>query len=178
MCKSQLERDKLIRFRETDIRQPIVIASTYYKNPVCVEVGVNEGVHAEVMYALLRPNIMYLVDPWYGGQKSIVDDKFKDKSNVMLIQDYSEPASKVFSDNDLDLVYIDANHVYKDVILDLNSWYPKLKIGGMLCGHDANREEVYMALDEFSKKQELELNLSDNARNFWFIKEQPRYARP
>ena len=178
MYEAQLERDKLTRFRETDIRQPIVIASIYYKNPVCVEVGVNEGVHAEVMYALLRPITLYLVDPWYGGQQSIVADKFVERSNVILIQEYSESAAKKFRSESVDLVYIDANHVYKDVILDLNSWYPKLKIGGMLCGHDANREEVYTALDEFSKKQELELNLSDNARNFWFIKEQPRYARP
>ena len=130
------------------------------------------------MYTLLQPKILYLVDPWYGGQKSIVDDKFIERSNVMLIQDYSEHASEAFSANDFDLVYIDASHEYEDVKLDLNCWYPKLKIGGMLCGHDANREGVHTALEEFSKEQELDLNLSDNARNFWFIKEQPRYSRP
>ena len=96
MSKVQLEKDKIVRFRETDIRQPIVIASTYYKNPICVEVGVNEGVHAEVMYALLRPNMLYLIDPWYGGQRSIVEDKFTERSNVMLIQEYSEYAAKKF----------------------------------------------------------------------------------
>ena len=174
----QLEVDKLIRYRETDIRQPIVIASAYYKYPVCVEVGVNEGVHAEVMYALLRPTILYLVDPWYGNQQPIVYEKFKEKFNVHLLQEYSEPASKKFGQECADLIYIDANHIYKDVKLDLNCWYPKLKIGGMLCGHDANREEVYTALEEFSKQEELDLNLSDNSRNFWFIKEQPQYMRP
>lgn len=174
----QLEVDKLVRFRETDIRQPIVIASVYYDKPVCVEVGVNVGVHAEVMYALLRPDVLYLIDPWYGGQRPIVNDKFKYKSNVMLMQEYSESAAKKFEVEFADLIYIDANHVYKDVKLDLNCWYPKLKIGGMLCGHDANREEVYEALEEFSKQEELDLNLSDNSRNFWFIKEIPKYARP
>ena len=178
MCKAQLERDKIIRFRETDIRQPIVIASTYYKDPICVEVGVNEGVHAEVMYALLRPDILYLVDPWYGGQRSIVADKFVERSNVMLVQDYSEGASGAFRDNFFDLVYIDASHEYKDIKLDLNLWYPKLKIGGMLCGHDANREGVCTALEGFSKKIDSIYCRSDNSRNFWFIKEQPRYMRP
>ncbi len=173
-----LEIDKLIRFRETDIRQPIIIASAHYKNPVCVEVGVNEGVHAEVMYALLRPTVLYLVDPWYGNQQPIVDNKFKEKSNVALIPEYSEPASKNFGSESVELVYIDANHEYDSVKLDLNCWYSKVTIGGMLCGHDANREGVYTALDEFSKQEELRLNLSDNARNFWFIKEQSRCMRP
>lgn len=165
MCK------ELIRFRETDIRQPIVMASAHYKNPICVEVGVNEGVHAEVMFALLRPSWLYLVDPWYGGQKYIVDAKFKDKANVILKKEYSQYAAMSFGKESVDLVYIDASHIYKDVKLDLNCWYPKVRSGGMLCGHDANREGVYTALEEFATKQNLVYCVSDNARNFWFIKD-------
>lgn len=36
----------------------------------------------------------------------------------------------------LDLVFVDDGHAYDDVILDINSWLPMLRPGGLLCGHD------------------------------------------
>lgn len=39
-------------------------------------------------------------------------------------------------DNSLDFIYIDANHTYESVCNDLKLWYPKVKKGGFVMGHD------------------------------------------
>jgi len=45
-------------------------------------------------------------------------------------------AAKLYEDNSLEFVFIDAGHEYKDVIEDLEAWYPKVKKGGCMAGHD------------------------------------------
>ena len=45
-------------------------------------------------------------------------------------------ACKLFDDLYLDLVFIDANHSYVSVKEDILHWMPKIKKGGILCGHD------------------------------------------
>lgn len=41
-----------------------------------------------------------------------------------------------FQDGTLDWVFINAFHEYSAVLADIEAWYPKLKPGGLLSGHD------------------------------------------
>jgi hypothetical protein len=59
---------------------------------------------------------------------------FEDRA--IMIRAKSHIASKFFGDNSLDFVYIDANHSYEFVKEDINLWYPKVKKGGWVMGHD------------------------------------------
>ena len=34
------------------------------------------------------------------------------------------------------VVYIDASHIYPDIVADIKAWWPLVKKGGYLCGHD------------------------------------------
>lgn len=45
-------------------------------------------------------------------------------------------AVKDFTDNSLDFVYIDGNHQLQYVIEDITQWSKKLKVGGIISGHD------------------------------------------
>ena len=43
---------------------------------------------------------------------------------------------KQFKDGSLDFVYIDANHEFRSVIDDISEWGKKVKVGGIVSGHD------------------------------------------
>ena len=70
------------------------------------------------------------------------------KVNVLKLDSIS--ASKKFQDEYFDLVYIDASHEYESVIVDINTWFPKVKRGGFLCGDDyvAGWPGVVQAVDQ------------------------------
>ena len=62
--------------------------------------------------------------------------EFAKKEKVEFYFKSSKEASKEIEDNSLDMVYIDADHTYEGVKTDIESWYPKIRDGGMICGHD------------------------------------------
>jgi len=70
----------------------------------------------------------------------------------------SVEGSALYNDNSLDFVFIDANHVYEAVKDDLQAWFPKVKTGGIIAGHDYyNDLGVKNAVDEFFGESNLHL---------------------
>ena len=43
-------------------------------------------------------------------------------------------------------MWIDAGHEYEDVVEDIKLWYPKIKDGGFILGHDVNQTQVRRAV--------------------------------
>jgi hypothetical protein len=66
--------------------------------------------------------------------KNIIDCGFADKISLIIAD--SIVASRLFNDNSLDWVHLDARHEYESVRADLNAWLPKVKRGGWLSGDD------------------------------------------
>lgn len=60
-------------------------------------------------------------------------------------------ASKKYENNSLDFVFIDASHEYDYVKKDIEAWFPKVKVGGIIAGHDYRYgwKDVDKAVDEF-----------------------------
>jgi len=59
-------------------------------------------------------------------------------------------AAKLYKDESLDFVFIDASHDYVSVIKDIEAWLPKVKNLGILAGDDYNEKHpgVIKAVDE------------------------------
>lgn len=47
-----------------------------------------------------------------------------------------------------DMVFIDGDHSYEAVRHDLAVWVPKVKKGGLICGHDVNQASVHVPVSE------------------------------
>lgn len=82
---------------------------------------------------------------------------------VKPVRTKSVEASKLFEDESIDFVFIDASHFYHEVRADLRCWYPKLKRGGIIAGHDyvpghpESDAGVVRAVNEFFDHKALEI---------------------
>lgn len=66
-------------------------------------------------------------------------------------------ASKLYEDESIDVVFLDAEHTYDAVKSDISAWLPKVKRGGYLSGHDyywGQGQPVKKAVDEQLKSIE------------------------
>lgn len=157
-----LERYGLMdAFRENEHFKPLKIHKSRWKElPILfkelgyscgVEIGVLKGdftsVLADAGFEVVG------IDPWFQYDLSYRDyedqsfedieakarEKLKGYPNVTLLKAFSAEASESFDDGSLDFVFIDGNHQLEFVIDDLSNWTPKIRKGGMICGHDYKR---------------------------------------
>jgi hypothetical protein len=66
----------------------------------------------------------------------IFDARVATYPNVVKIKATSNDAVDLFDDGSLDFVYIDAIHTYEVVRRSIELWEPKVKMNGVIAGHD------------------------------------------
>ncbi len=71
---------------------------------------------------------------------------FEDRAYMLRMK--GEHACDFILDGSLDFAYIDANHTYNAVKEDINTWYPKVKSGGIVMGHDYLPDYFYEGKEE------------------------------
>lgn len=80
------------------------------------------------------------VDGKYGstveGVEKLARMRTEKYPNIHLVKKTSWEAVKDFKDRSLDFVYIDGNHSFGHVAMDLMKWNRKVKKGGIIAGHD------------------------------------------
>jgi len=69
----------------------------------------------------------------------------------------SEEAADHFPNSFFDYVYIDGDHSYEGVTRDLASYFPKIKIGGLILGDDYGWGRVSEAVKAFIKTRKDDL---------------------
>jgi hypothetical protein len=117
------------------------------------EIGVERGVYSEQLCKEIPGLELYCIDPWkaYKGYREHVTQKKLDgfyeitekklaPYNCKLIRKFSMDAVNDFEDGSLDFVYIDGNHEFIHVAQDIAEWSKKVRIGGIVSGHDFKRQ--------------------------------------
>ena len=67
------------------------------------------------------------------SNNSVLMDNFND---INIIKDSSYNSKNLFLNNSQDFIMIDAGHEYDEVLSDIDSWFYKLKPGGIIAGDD------------------------------------------
>lgn len=165
-----------------------------------VEIGTYYGDYARVLSGQWSGQL-YTVDPynwqetptyvdgcridWRSPDKSELDpekvrlaakDNLHTSKNCQMMHMTSLEAAKEFPDESLSFVYIDGDHSRESVEADIAAWYPKVRSGGIFCGHDFyDRDDemmkggVFSVLWEWSHRYCLKPHVTQ-CTSWWFIK--------
>ena len=130
-----------------------------------LEIGFGIGDNTRNILDTLNIDKLFCVDPYIGkpyvdfnGISNFADGRdskyseLKTKNNVEFIELTSDEAVSTIKEK-LDFVYVDGVHSYEQCFRDLCNYYPLVKVGGFIGGHDFIRiceAEVIKAVFEFS----------------------------
>jgi hypothetical protein len=172
------------------MRCPFEFAKTHFpegKLNTYAEVGVYAGVNTDSVLEGLDIQQTYLIDTWGINDFFLcemrnrtdgdvlydtVKAKYADRADrIEILRLRSQDAAQLVP-NGLDLVYIDANHAYEGVKSDIESWYPKVRSGGIISGDDYHYYPgVVQAVDEFfGNHPELTLQVGNTKTQWWAVK--------
>jgi len=155
-----------------------------------VEIGVAFGGHAEAILKLTQVDKLYGVDP-YRHYDNYKDPMNLPQSEFEILYEFTKNRLAVFGDRidivreissraaeiikgQVDFVYVDALHTYEGVRDDLRLWFPKIRDGGVIGGHDYGHPSfpgVKNAVDEFFARFGWEVR--DEGEGVWWVEKKP-----
>lgn len=146
------------------------------------EIGVLYG---DTSYFLLKeiPNLtLYSVDPYLPydepdrteAHMNRYEQDARNKLSVfggrsIMMKTTSVEAAPAITDLSLDFVFIDAQHTYEAVKEDIATWYPKVRTGGLITGHDYRWDGVNRAVNEFAQQLQVDGHYTPQASDIWFF---------
>jgi len=174
-----------------DLRCISLLREVYKEPKIGVEIGVYKGWLSGRLLAANGTMFLHMVDPWTSDvaeSYATTDDRlarFTQEQHDDAMRQALESvkpfsgrykvhrmpsieAAALFEPESIDFVFIDGDHSYEGCAADIKAWFPKLKPGGLLSGHDYRDERNYgvqRAVHEFLGDRELRLGLNHT----WFI---------
>ena len=116
---------------------------------------------------------------WHDNNFNIASKRLSEYGyRSRIIKKLSKDAAFDIPSLQFDMIYLDAGHYYDAVISDLRTWYPKLKHGDIMAGHDFLNEDykVMEAVYDFVKHNGINATVNiipennPNDASFYFIK--------
>lgn len=154
-----------------------------WQNIIGVEIGSLHGLNALSMLQNLDIKHLYLIDPYILYDDGI--NKYQNRENDLKIarqnlKPYKDKVTFIIKTSDeaindipnnIHFLYDDGNHSHDYVKRDIENYYPKIRAGGIIGGHDfrADCEGLCKAVIQFGQKEKLKLN--GWVTDWWFVKE-------
>lgn len=159
------------------------------KNSICCEVGVFEGSFSNIIINTVNPEKFYMVDLFQGNMVSgdkngnnmkeisldesykNLKEKYYNNNKVTIFKGTSEQFYKSIPEGHLDFIYIDGDHSYEGVRLDLQYARSRVKKNGIISGHDYTFmfPGVVSAVKEFLKQYSLSVSFTNDGCPSYYI---------
>lgn len=182
---------------------PFMIDTLGYK--IGAEIGVDKGEFSNHILNKSHIEKYYCIDTWqddfgsdckpgfydkdgnkrYEAALAVLKDSVQSERVIMMRMPSLDAADRI-EDNYLDYVYIDGDHSLEGIVFDLYKWTYKVKIGGMIAGHDYKDGprsginnyfgkqldyKVKTAVDYFCDRYGYKLNITGGRiLSWWFIR--------
>lgn len=177
---------------------PTVLKILGLNNRMC-ELGVQNGGFLWKLMTISRPKYLLGIDVWDNKLSPYWTQEAHDKcyNHVLTSFKKAESWTGVFADivkgdhsviysdyedGSFDFVYIDSDHCYEPTQRDIAQWWPKVKVGGIIAGHDYKHRSgisklgipfkwgVVEAVNEFVAENNIKyFHLTDESSKSWII---------
>lgn len=158
------------------LNRPSLQNLTKKKNLVGAEIGVRTGINAKDILDKLSIKKLYLIDNWKSSPIANKEKTIKIlnlfKTKIVILSGDSIKMCGYIKNNELDFVYIDAGHSYENVQNDIKNYYPKVKIGGLIAGHDYNKKHTKLieSVNDYFGEENIKSSIClDNKAKDWWI---------
>lgn len=151
-----------------------LIFDIYKINPEAkhwVEIGTHIGESALIIASFDYVESLHCIDPQIDMYRDILNKRLYHLQKIKMHSLVSSEGSKSFNNQSVNVVYVDGDHSYESVKQDIDLWYPKIKLGGFICGHDYSElfhPDVYQAVNEFIEQHKL--NIKKYVDGSWMIR--------
>jgi hypothetical protein len=155
-----------------------LIDSLRLPSPVVAEIGVHRGRTSECLLHRFPELELWMVDPWLSYAEATKEQQSNFKVEAYertrryfnrrtIVEQPSADAAALVPD--CDLVFIDADHSREACYADCRTWLPKVKPGGILCGHDFGKGlGVDQAVIEWAEQAGVQFTLTDG--HIWVVR--------
>lgn len=150
--------------------------------PVGIEIGVDRGKTSAYLLEKIPNLFLYGVDPYQPYQDYFAKIDFTDQMFAITTRSLakyanrfhlhrmtSDEAASKFEDESMDFIFIDGGHTEEQVLKDCLNYYPKLKKGGLFCGHDYHAiPTVAAGVNRFCKSLGL-TEIQGGRQDMWYF---------
>ena len=122
-----------------------------------IEIGVLNGLSSLVINHAIQGKMIrhYCIDNWTMNDGVRHDEVKQEFLKTMEGRSYflfdwdSTAAAFFFPYNSVDFLFLDGNHLGTKPFEDIKAWWPRIKDGGIISGHDSHFPGVHTAIKEF-----------------------------
>ena len=198
-------REENQMLNDSAMEMAVVLKKTFGRKSIQgAEVGAQIGMTSNLLLRYC-PNLrmLYMIDIWKGCEpdsdyaKSMVGVgrplTWQDDETMLLAclsaqertvhaaarrqicRGTSEEWASVLADDFLDFVFIDADHTFEGCLADIRLWYPKVKRGGLVFGHDYDPKPpvkawgARCAVEQFQRERGSNAVIHTGADTVWWF---------